>query len=185
MFGTQFSLFNPRMASGGNGATRKLEVGTVITYKHYGLSKSGCPKHACLEEIHACKKSLSDFPFGKVVMGIKAAKCCICNISLTNKEKNKVPRIEIPAMFLKNKSGWKAPKCITANFCLKCSPELFEVINRSAKTVPVSNHWRRKYLLPNASSKLLLSTDTENQLETEEQLRLHISCKRSNIQLIC
>jgi hypothetical protein len=171
------------MTPGGDKATRKLGVGKVVTYKFYGLTKSGCPKHACLKEIHPSNTALSDFPFGKLVFGIKFAKCCICNVSFTNKERVKVPRIEIQAMFLKNRSGWKAPKCITANFCLKCSPELFGVINRN-NSAPSSNQWRQKYLLPNASSKLLLSTDTEDQMNQAEKSLLNSACKQANIQII-
>lgn len=184
MFGSQFSLFNPRLTPGGNKATRKLGVGKVVTYKFYGLTKSGCPKHACLKEIHPSNKLLSDFPFGKLVLSTKPAKCCICNAPFTNKEKKKVPRIEIQAMFLKNRSGWKAPKCITANFCLKCSPELFGVITSNSKSAPASKQWQRKYVLPNASSKLLLSTDTDNQLDCEDKLFLSSTCTRANIQII-
>ena len=70
MFGNQFSLFNPRNISlGTNFTARKLIAGTVVTYQYYGLTKSGCPKHACLKEIHDAKKSLGDFPFGKVLYG--------------------------------------------------------------------------------------------------------------------
>jgi hypothetical protein len=174
MFGIQFSIRHK--------SPQKLGVGVVLTYQHCGLTKSGCPKHACLKEVLP-DKSLRDFPFGKLLIGTKAAKCSFRKIGA-----KKVPRIEVPAMFLTNKSGWKAPKSITANFCLSCSPELFQVISSShnrTNNKNASTKWQRKYLLPNASLKLLLPSEIENGLEEEHRRILYSASTAANIQIIC
>jgi hypothetical protein len=87
-----------------------------------------------------------------------------------------------------NRSGWKAPKSVTSNFCLPCSPQLFEFISslhrNSKRKTPAKNSWQQKYLLPNASTKLLLSIDIKGQLDGKDEKLLYTACQQFNIQII-
>ena len=184
MFKMQFSLLYAHNAKRAN-----LKVGTILSYRHYGLTKSGCPRHACIKEIFPNRKSLGDFAFGQVVFSSKAAKCCICLARLNphDRKRKKQPRIEIGAIYL-NKLGrlGVAPKPITANFCLSCAPQLFGLIFsfQSNTSIDSDKTWYSKYLLPNTSTKLFVSNEVQAEMEGGDKQILNFAAKDNGIHIV-